>query len=852
MSILNKLFGKGKPAHSPVQQRKYENPTYFIKTSQNKPKHLNKIAVAVDDYYSSAVESLSLASNSIEVLKIVRAFRFDIQRVSILLENDVWDRRNGSQYRKHTIEQFERDPKIVKAFEDADKNFEKWDDASQKMLGSIVAEYRDMPAHVRQLLKDEKISASVKQILLRDKRDSSPEVLLESIKDSANIINTTIDPYKFFFRFKDIIKELEELIGRNLSPYEFSKGDPQLDLDRLLQNKDATIKDFIKRCYKNAFARLENIKLLSNKEKASDAVTDFRMISVYGRDLLSEKNMNFYNDKLRSLENMINPPVRSDASSSQPLDKHYDDMDGHEFEDFCADLLRNVGFSKVEATSGSGDYGVDIFAEKDGITYAIQCKRLSSKVGNKAVQEVFSGKNFYKRHLGVVLTNQYFTPAAKKTAEHTGIVLWDRDYLDKLIGTNNEDIPFGSFLSNVSSENTKGNGLFDVDMINNKPFAPYRYPPSSLLTEPQPSKENQSSKTEEALEINAERLVAVLKSFGISATAVGVTQGLSVTRYEFEPEVGTKLAAITSLADDISLSLGVANVRIAMIPDRANIVGIGVPSQISTLYIRDLIESPEFCSASDPATIIVGRGIDGQNLVANLSSLPHLLIAGSDGSGKTVFLDSIISSMLYKASPEQLRFIMIDAKMVDLKIFNGSPHLLMPVVTDEKKAVKALEWIAGEIDRRHSLLGQFDIDSFNEKTAKEANGEIIPRIIVIIDHIAMLFGIHKELEEIIARIAKKASMCGVHLILSTQQPEAKVINGIIKATNPSRIAFHISSKNGSQAILGSDEAQKLMQCGDMLYLPAGAERPFRVQGCYITEKEIARVVEYISSTTSIT
>lgn len=386
--------------------------------------------------------------------------------------------------------------------------------------------------------------------------------------------------------------------------------------------------------------------------------------------------------------------------------------------------------------------------------------------------------------------------------------------------------------------------LIDMDMLKN-PLAPYRYPPNSLLTAPPSSQKNLSDKTEEELKSNAERLIAALKSFGIGATVTSVTQGSSVTRYEIEPDIGTKLTSITSLTDDIALSLGVASVRIAPVPGKANMVGIGVPREFSTLYIRDLIDSSEFASANESATVIIGRGVDSQNIVANLANLSHLLVAGSDNSGKTVFLDAIITSILYKASPEQLRFLMIDAKMIDLNIFNGIPHLLCPVVTGEKQAIKALEWVAAEIDRRYNLLGQCGIDSYNEKIADKPDGELMPRIIVIVDHIAMLTGIHNEIEGVVARIAKKASMCGVHLILSTQQPEAEVIKGIIEAINPSRIAFRIAWKKGSQAILGTDEAKKLAGRGDMLYLPVGAEAPLRVQGCYIDESDVNRVVSFL-------
>jgi DNA segregation ATPase FtsK/SpoIIIE-like protein len=386
-----------------------------------------------------------------------------------------------------------------------------------------------------------------------------------------------------------------------------------------------------------------------------------------------------------------------------------------------------------------------------------------------------------------------------------------------------------------------------MDMKDEKLLDLYCFPPSSLLTASRIS----GRYTEEEIKNNAERLGSVLGNFGVSATVVNVTQGASVTRYEIEANPSVKLTSLTNLADDIAMSLGAVNVRIAPVPDKVGVIGIGIPNRISsTVYMRDLIESPEFVSASDPATVIIGRGVDGQNIVARLGELSHILIAGSDYSGKTVFMDSIITSMLYKASPEQLRFLLIDAKMVDLVFFNGIPHLLSPVVTDENRVIEALGWIETEIDRRNNLIwqrGKRNIDAYNESISKD---EFMPRIVVVIDHVAVLLGIHKELEVAIGRISQNSLKCGVHLIISTQSPEIEVVNSIIKSINPSRIVFRLNWNEGSRIMLGTDEAKKLLGRGDMLYLPNGAEKPLRVQGCYISEDEIKRVVGHIEHTSS--
>jgi S-DNA-T family DNA segregation ATPase FtsK/SpoIIIE len=382
---------------------------------------------------------------------------------------------------------------------------------------------------------------------------------------------------------------------------------------------------------------------------------------------------------------------------------------------------------------------------------------------------------------------------------------------------------------------------------------PYRFPTTSLLTATRPSQESLSSKNKEELTNNAERLVSVLGSFGLGASVVNVIQGPSVARYEIEPDAGVKLTSLTSRADDIALALGAVGVHMAPVPGKANIVGIEVPNRmVSTVYIRDLIDSPEFRAIDSPTAFVLGRDIAGQNIVADIAKLTHLLIAGTTGSGKSVCMNTLITSMLYKASPEDLRFIMVDPKMVELGVYNGIPHLLSPVVTDPKRAAEALAWAVTEMDNRYNLLmqrGKRDIISYNEEVSAEPGGVKMPRIVIIIDEMADLMMVaHKEVETAVARIAQKARACGVHLILATQRPEAKVVTGIIKANTPSRIAFAVKGNLDSRIILDTGGAEKLVGRGDMLYLPIGAPKPLRVQGCYVSDTEVGRVVEYISKT----
>ncbi|MDR0325818.1 MAG: DNA translocase FtsK [Oscillospiraceae bacterium] len=384
---------------------------------------------------------------------------------------------------------------------------------------------------------------------------------------------------------------------------------------------------------------------------------------------------------------------------------------------------------------------------------------------------------------------------------------------------------------------------------------PYRFPSVSLLTATRPALDGMAGKNEEELKHNAERLVAALQSFGIGASVLNVTRGPSVARYEIEPESGVKLASLTSRADDIALSLGAVGVHIAPVPGKANVVGIEVPNRmVSTVYIRDLIDSEEFRAMDSPTSFVLGRDITGQNIVADMAKLTHLLIAGTTGSGKSVCMNTLITSMLYKASPDDLRFIMVDPKMVELGVYNGIPHLLSPVVTEPKRAAEALEWAVAEMDGRYNLLmqrGKRDIISYNEEVSREPDGVTMPRIVIIIDEMADLMMVaHKEVETAVARIAQKARACGVHLILATQRPEAKVVTGIIKANTPSRIAFAVKGNLDSRIILDIGGAEKLVGRGDMLFLPIGAPKPVRVQGCFVSDKEVTSVVEYIKGSAS--
>ena len=378
----------------------------------------------------------------------------------------------------------------------------------------------------------------------------------------------------------------------------------------------------------------------------------------------------------------------------------------------------------------------------------------------------------------------------------------------------------------------------------------YVFPPLELLNEGLSA----SSDARDEITLNRERLENAIRSFGINASVVGVIRGPTVTRYDFELEQGVKLSRVTNLAGDLALALGVINVRIAPIPEKISTVGIEVPNKIvSTVYLRTILESQRFQSAKSKLSFAVGKDIGGDCIVGNIAKLPHMLIAGTTGSGKSVCMNSLILSLLYKARPDEVKFIMIDPKMVELGIYSGIPHMLTPVVTEPKKAAGALQWAVVEMLKRYRLFseaGVRDIDGYNRHC--DTTGEAkLPQVVVVIDELADLMMIAaKEVEESICRVAQMGRAAGMHLVVATQRPSADVITGLMKANIPSRIAFAVSSAMESRIIMDQSGAEKLVGMGDMLYSPLGAGKPTRVQGAYVSDEERESVIEFIKENNS--
>ena len=381
----------------------------------------------------------------------------------------------------------------------------------------------------------------------------------------------------------------------------------------------------------------------------------------------------------------------------------------------------------------------------------------------------------------------------------------------------------------------------------------YQYPSIELFEK---SQEESDPGAQDELKANAQKLVDTLESFGVRTRVLDISRGPSVTRYEVQPMAGVKISRITSLADDIALNLAVADVRMeAPIPGKPA-VGIEVPNHKKTpVYIRSVFESQAFLRMTSPLGVALGKDIAGVAQVADLCKMPHLLIAGSTGSGKSVCVNSIIISILFRSSPEDVKLMLIDPKVVELAEYNGIPHLLMPVITEPKKAAGALSSAVQEMERRYHLFAENnvrDIKSFNQLAATDPTLEKMPYIAIIIDELAdLMMVVGKDVEDSICRIAQKARAAGMHLIVATQRPSVDVITGLIKANIPSRIAFAVSSQVDSRTILDGAGAEKLLGQGDMLFMPVGAPKPVRIQGTFVRDEEISRVLDFIKQSATV-
>lgn len=402
-------------------------------------------------------------------------------------------------------------------------------------------------------------------------------------------------------------------------------------------------------------------------------------------------------------------------------------------------------------------------------------------------------------------------------------------------------------LATVIRPDENGQQRFD-DIVANA--EQYKVPPSELLNDVVHERSDEDINAE--IHQNAEKLVNTLKSFGVETRFLEASRGPSVTRYELQPAMGVKISKITGLVDDIALNLATAGVRIeAPIPNKAA-VGIEVPNKkVDSVPFREMVESKAFAETKSKLGAVLGKSISGEVVIADIAKMPHILIAGTTGSGKSVCVNSIIMSILFRSTPEEVRLLMIDPKAVEFMIYNGIPHLLIPVVTDPKKAAGALAWAVTEMLNRYKLFSDNnvrDLTGYNALAKTRDDLQVIPQVVIFIDELAdLMMASPGEVEDSICRLAQMARAAGMHLVIATQRPSVNVVTGVIKANIPSRIALKVASQVDSRTIIDSAGAEKLLGKGDMLYFPVGMPKPMRVQGCWVSDKEVERVVDFIKN-----
>ncbi|MGO1527161.1 MAG: DNA translocase FtsK, partial [Senegalia sp. (in: firmicutes)] len=399
---------------------------------------------------------------------------------------------------------------------------------------------------------------------------------------------------------------------------------------------------------------------------------------------------------------------------------------------------------------------------------------------------------------------------------------------------------------NNKEEKIISNNINELDFIDGE-YDNYKFPSLEVLKKSDIIKDKKENKV---ILNNAKKLENILKNFGIEAEVTQISRGPTITRYELQPAPGIKVSRIVNLSDDIALGLASSDIRIeAPIPGKAAI-GIEVPNiDKSNVNLREVLESKEYLDMKSKLSFALGKDIAGKPMVANIEKMPHLLIAGATGSGKSVCINTLITSILYKSKPDEVKLLMIDPKVVELSIYNGIPHLLIPVVTDPKKASFALNWAVAEMNKRYNLFAENsvrDIKSYNNKAIDNEEINKLPQIVVIIDELADLMMVAPgEVEDSICRLAQMARAAGIHLIVATQRPSVDIITGTIKANIPSRISFAVSSQADSRTILDMGGAEKLLGKGDMLFYPVGSSKPKRLQGAYIDEKEVENIVSFL-------
>lgn len=527
--------------------------------------------------------------------------------------------------------------------------------------------------------------------------------------------------------------------------------------------------------------------------------------------------------------------IKNTAMSAQ--EKYTDYRDLHENDEVRTVKPRAEKKRSVSAVEAANSFAEDNAETKDGEDKKSKKKKTDIQDTDMSLPEVFDeNPPESKGRIESDGIDEVFGAMEKKTEDKR------EPKTEQKKNTEKQEIAEEKADSITKAEQEKYHKEFNEAI--EKPVVKYVFPPLSLLN----PKKNTSSDHREEMRRTAEKLISILDDFNVKAKLLQVTQGPTVTRYEIQPDTGIKLSKIVGLADDLALNLAVSTVLVAPVPGKAA-VGVEIPNKkVSSVSIREMLESKEFNGAKSKLTVALGKDIGGNVVVGDVAKWPHVLIAGATGSGKSVCINTIVTSILYKASPEDVKLIMVDPKVVELGVYNGIPHLLVPVVTEPKKAAGALNWAVSEMMRRYDLFkntGVRKLESYN-KLMETTGGEKIPQLVIIIDELADLMMVAaKEVEDYICRLAQLARAAGIHLIIATQRPSVDVITGLIKANIPSRVAFAVSSQVDSRTIIDRGGAEKLLGMGDMLYYPTGSRSAIRVQGAFVSDEEIEKIIEFI-------
>ena len=525
------------------------------------------------------------------------------------------------------------------------------------------------------------------------------------------------------------------------------------------------------------------------------------------------------------------------------------------------ELAQDIDIHEIHVDTERNDqYTQDIYEpDEDEFELAYDCDSNAGVAGNVADEPVYAD---YESHMQQIQPDNYMVDdevAGNMPEDNTAS--YDNDYVSDNDNIYENDVTNEEYRENSVNQNNGQQGseqLSDEQKTEvqvkpvNKPKKAYKFPPVSLLKR----NPGAASGGKSEYRVTAQRLQETLLTFGVKVTITDISCGPTVTRYELQPEQGVKVSKIVSLSDDIKLNLAAADIRIeAPIPGKAAI-GIEVPNkEAGSVYFRELVESKEFKESQSAISFGVGKDIAGKTIIADIAKMPHMLIAGATGSGKSVCINTIIMSILYKAKPEDVRLIMVDPKVVELSVYNGIPHLLLPVVTDPKKAAGALNWAVNEMTDRYKKFAAMqvrNIKGYNDVVVKKNKEGIdppmekLPQIVIIIDELADLMMVAPgEVEDAICRLAQLARAAGIHMVIATQRPSVNVVTGLIKANIPSKIAFAVSSGIDSRVIIDMNGAEKLLGKGDMLYFPSNLPKPLRVQGAFVSDEEVENVVSFL-------